>query len=204
MGNFVPFSTWQAAPYAQDAGSSMSQNTTTPTTTGGPTSTTVPPATTTTVPAAAGTNYLDANTATLEGALGRWAPWYAATPSRSTLNARTGTASLRADIIARYGWGIQLNNYPGFAATSGNKSIGFWAIKGAGANLGVNMTVRWKGDSGGDLRIDTLSVASLTTSWQEARMSVIAPSGTATMTVEFWSSSGGPGDYLFLDQVFVG
>lgn len=209
-GNFVTFSAWQGAAYGQDAGSTFTPGSTQPTTTTtvGPTPTTVAPTTTTTVAPTTTTvprpNYLDTGTATLEGSIGHWRPWYGATPSRSTLKAKSGAASLRVEISAQYGWGVQLDNWPGFDAAPGPRTIAFAGLLGSAGPLDVRMTVRWKSSSGGDLQVDTLSIPTLATSWRDATMNVTAPAGTDSVTVEFSSASGRPGDALYVDQVFVG
>jgi hypothetical protein len=205
MGNRVPLSTWQAAPYNQDVGSTMTGTGTTATTTTTPaTSTTVRPTTTTTTTPVVAANHLDGDTAGLEGGTGRWTPWYSSGISRSTAQARSGAASLQVNITAAYGWGVTLNNWPGFAASPGMKTIGFWARLGSGGSLGARLTTKWRDSAGRDLRVDTIGLAQLTSSWQYVRADVEAPPGTATVYLELTSTSGVTNDVLYIDDIFVG
>ncbi len=135
--------------------------------------------------------------------MGSWAPWFSAGLSRSTLQAQSGTASGRVDITAPYGWGLQLNNWPGFAATPGSKTIGFSGQLGAGTNLGVTMTVRWRNDAGTDLQVDRVSIPTLTTTWQQATAQATAPTGTTRVSAELTNNSGSPGDHLYVDDLRV-
>lgn len=148
----------------------------------------------------------DADTATIEGTVGKWAPWFSTTVSRSTEQAHTGTASLKVDVTAPNGWGVQLSNWPGFAATPGNKTIGFWGKNGLGT-LGATLNVRWRDASNADLQTDTISIPSLSTTWQQATKDVVAPTGTTTVYLELVSTSGGAGttgNYAYFDDFAVG
>ncbi|HEV2124710.1 MAG TPA: right-handed parallel beta-helix repeat-containing protein, partial [Chloroflexota bacterium] len=147
-GRTVSASTWQASPYNHDAGSTLSASDSTTTEPAPTTTTTAPPTTTTTAPVNG--NHLNADTTGMEESVGSWVPWYSAGISRSTLHSHTGIASARIDIGAPDGWGVQLDNWPGFAATPGPKTIGFWGYLDSGSNLGATMTVRWRNDAGID------------------------------------------------------
>jgi hypothetical protein len=147
-------------------------------------------------------NFLDVDTAGLEGSVGTWTPWFSTTIAQSNATAEAGTHSLQVDITAPFGWGVQLSNPPGFAATSGNQVIGFWA-QGATA-LGVTMTVDWRDRGGNVLQSNAVSIANLSSTWQQASASVVAPAATAFANVQFTNSTGGAGDRLYLDEVYVG
>ena len=208
MGNRFTFSTWQTAPYNQDSGStitgdgvSTATTTTAPTTTASTTTTTVPTANPEPVLTS---NHLDGDTASLEGSTGSWTAWYSSTIARSTDQARAGSASLQINITAANGWGVTLNNWPGFAASPGSKTIGFWGRLGSGGSLGANLTTKWRDSAGRDLRVDTLSLAQITTSWQYVSAGVEAPPGTTTVYLELTSSSGVANDVLYIDDIFVG
>jgi hypothetical protein len=224
-GRTVSPSTWQSAPYDQDAGSTFTTGgpaPTTPTTTGptttGPTTmapTTMAPTTTTitaitttgpgtapTTSVPAGGNHLSTDTATFEGSSGSWVPWFSTSVARSTLQARSGVASGRVDVTTPYGWGAQLNSWPGFAATAGPKTIGFWGRLGSG-NLGATMTVRWRNDAGSDLQVDRVTILQLTTNWEQATTPVTAPTGTTKVWVELTHAKGQPGDHLYIDDLRV-
>ncbi|MCA1704862.1 MAG: hypothetical protein LC808_16985, partial [Actinobacteria bacterium] len=148
------------------------------------------------------TDHLDADTQGLEATKGRWADWYSATSIRSTSQARTGIASLRVDVAAPYGWGVQLNNYPGFSATAGPKTIGFSGLAGSGS-AGATMTVKWRNDAGTTLQTDTVALNSLGSTWRDVSADVVAPTGTTKVFVELSHSSGGPGDFLYVDDIIA-
>ena len=64
---------------------------------------------------------LDRDTSSLEGSIGAWAPWYSAAIERTSEAAHRGSHSLRVDVTAPYGWGVELGNWPGFPAAHGTK-----------------------------------------------------------------------------------
>lgn len=154
-------------------------------------------------PAVATESHLDADTESLEQGGGHWAPWYSVTVGRSTARARSGAASLGIAVTAPSGWGVHLDNYPGFAATAGPKRIGFWGIQGAGSS-NVTLRVKWRDATNVELATHTVSLTSLAGTWQQTEADVLAPAGTTTVWVELISSTGQPGDYLFVDDVMVG
>jgi len=146
-------------------------------------------------------NLLDADTSTIEGSLGHWVPWFSSAASRSTAQAHGGAASMQVDVTAPYGWGVQLNNWPGFAASPGPMRISFWARLRRGS-AGATMSVDWRNAAGTAIRTDTISVRRLTTTWQQASAGVVAPPGTARVTVEL-TGRGAAGHSLFLDDIVV-
>ncbi|MDQ1427576.1 MAG: hypothetical protein QOK39_1052 [Acidimicrobiaceae bacterium] len=180
-GTFKSLVDFQASPYLQDLGSS--QIGTTP----------IPPQ----------TSALDTDTATLEGSVGRWVPWFSANVSRSTTQAHTGTGSLRVDITAPNGWGAQLSNAPGFATRAGGKTVSFWAIAGSGSGLGATLTVKWRNSAGVDLQTDTLAMASLTSTWTQSTANLTAPTATAYVNVTLSSSTGIAGNTVYLDDFSI-
>jgi len=175
-GRVLDLSEWQAAPYLQDRDSTL---------------------------IAGVSNYLDADTSTVEGSTGQWVKWFSDNITRSTAEAHGGTHSLKVDITAPYGWGVTLKNHPGFSTNPGAKELSFWAKAGVGSNLGVTMTVDWRGASGASLKTDVLELPSLTSTWQQAKVVVSVPAGTARLNVNLTGSSGNAGDSLFIDDVVV-
>jgi hypothetical protein len=149
-------------------------------------------------------NLLDADTETLEGGVGHWQPWYASAIARSTEQAAGGIASLRVNVTDSSGWGVSLDNWPGFSASPGPKKIGFSARAGAGKNIRVSMVVKWRNEAGTDLRVDTLTSVALGNSWQFPAKDVVAPDGTTRVWVELKHRSGSAGNYFFVDDLFVG
>jgi hypothetical protein len=202
-GERIDWSTWRAAPFNHDQGSTYSGGPTTTTaptrTTTSSTPTTIRTTTTTTVPATR--NHLDAVTAGLEGGLGQWTNWYSASISRTTAQARSGNASMRVGVTAAYGWAVQLNNWPGFSASSGNKTIGLSGRAGSPAGQYVTMRVKWRDSSNAVIQTDTVTLA-LTRNWQEVAKPVTAPAGTAKVWVEL-VNTGAAGTYFFLDDLFI-
>lgn len=187
QGTNIDFSTWQATPYNQDAGSTL---------TGGAT----PTATPTPTPPPAG-NALDADTSTLEGSIGKWEEWYGDTLSQSTDEAHSGTHSLKVAITDTY-WGVQLSNYPGFVATPGKKLMSFWAKLGSGTALQPTLTVQWLDNNSNILQTDNVTMPTLTTTWRNITTSVTAPAGTSSALV-YITGYNAPGDYFYIDDVLV-
>ena len=142
-------------------------------------------------------NLLDAGSGGGEDSVGQWAGWFSADVSSSDAHAHGGSRSLRVDVTAPHGWGIQQKNWPGFAATAGAKSIGFWGMTTSGPGLSATMRVHWRDESGAVLGTEVLTLA-LNGSWAQARADVEAPPGTsasrstsptARASAAAWSSS---------------
>ena len=181
-GDKLYFDVWQATPFMQDAGSTFD-------------GALGPPPT---------ANSLDTDTATLEGSIGEWAPWFNADVVRSSAQAHSGTYSLQLTAQAGGNWAASLNNYPGFAAGPGAKNISFWAKQGTGSIPSVTMIVKWFNSSGTQIGSQSLPF-SISGSWQQmVNTSVVAPAGTISVFVEIHSSTGGAGNSVFIDDIVVG
>jgi hypothetical protein len=180
--NTMTFSQWQGPPPSQDAGSTLNGVSLPP-----------PPA----------GNALDADTATLEGSIGHWIPWFSAAVTQNASKAEAGTHSLKVQITAPNGWGVQLNNSPGFIATPGSKTIRFWGMSTV-KNLGANLEAQWRDGAGNVLATSSASIGALTGTWQQASAAASAPAGTAFVTVTFTGTTGVLGNTLFLDEIYVG
>ncbi len=210
-GERIDWTTWTAAPFNQDSGSTYNgattsttaPTTTTPTTTAPTTTTTTVPKTTTTTTTTVPTtvNHLDSVTAGLEGGLGQWAQWYSASISHTTAYSRTGTGSMRVDVTASNGWGVQLRNWPGFSATAGNKTIGFSGRAGTPLGQAVTMRVKWRNASNAVIGTHTVTLV-LSGTWQQVMKQVTAPAGTTKVWVEL-VNTGIAGTNFFLDDLFV-
>ena len=145
---------------------------------------------------------LDNDTSTLEGSLGHWENWYSATVAQSTESAHTGTHSLGVTVTNEDGWGVQLDNWPGFDVTAGTKRISYWAKLGAGSIEKVALKAQWFDADNNLLQTDSVPV-DLTTSWKEGTADVIAPSGASHVYVTVVSDTGNPGDTAFIDDVHI-
>ncbi|MBW3538537.1 right-handed parallel beta-helix repeat-containing protein [Candidatus Parcubacteria bacterium] len=179
MGNELYFTSWQSAPFNQDIGSTFDS----------------PPA-----------NYLDSDTATIEGSKGLWQPWYSTSVSRSTETSHGGAASLRIDITNPNGWGVQTTAAGGLAAGPGPKTLSFWSRLGSGTSLGASFRVRWLDSTGAVLQTDIVRTYPLTTTWQQATADIVAPAGTAKFLPELYEAlpaSGTTGNYLFVDDMVL-
>ncbi|HEV2122111.1 MAG TPA: right-handed parallel beta-helix repeat-containing protein [Chloroflexota bacterium] len=181
----VDFAAWQAAPYNQDAGSTLD----------GVNHVGPPPET--------AVNHIDGDTATLEGGTGYWVDWYNSSPARSKAQAHSGSASLLVEVIGT-AYGVTLANWPGFEANEGNKRVSLWVRADVGEHLDPVMRVHWRNAVGGHLQVDEVAIPALTTRWQHVFADVVAPMDTARMTVELVSAAGRPGDSFYVDDVFVG
>ncbi len=180
-GESIPWNAWRSAPYNQDVGSTLN---------GGSDPPPVP-------------NALDEDTATLEGSVGQWAPWYKSTVQRAANAAHTGTYGLQIDVTEGGGWGVQLDNWPGFTATPGAKRVSVWAKQGTTGISGATLKVLWLDADGQLLRTDVVPFSGLTTNWQEFTAQVTAPATTATVTLNLQSANGSAGDRLNLDDIVV-
>jgi hypothetical protein len=193
-GETIGFASWRAAPYGQDAGSTFD---------GDPGDPPDPDPDPDPEPEPEPDNHLDADTATLERSTGEWHPWYSSAISRSSEEAHGGTHSLRVDVTAPYGWGVELANWPGFTAGHGVKRIGFWGRLGSGGAIAPKLTLRWLDADQGTLRTDAVALPELTTSaWQRASALVDAPAGTSTV-LAYLTGSGSAGTTLYLDDIIV-
>jgi hypothetical protein len=158
------------------------------------------------------TNYLDAATATLDiaGSIGQWETWYglaSTSPlSQSTVAEHDGTYGLSITTTGPGDyWGVQLANYPGFAASSGEATISFWASAGPGSSsTGTTLTVEWLDSNGNILATNSVAVpGTLTSAWTQASAKVAAPQGTASVIV-FLSGQMATGSIIYADTLFVG
>lgn len=175
------FAIWQGSPYNQDVGSTYN----------GADHQQV-------------TNYLDDNTSTLEGSIGQWNSWYSTTVARSTAEAHTGTHSLKIDITAPFGWGVQLSDSVGPQVTMRDKHVSFWAKLGAGTNIKARLEARWLNASQGVLRTDILTSPTLTSTWQETSDTLTPPAGAVTVSIVVDDTSGVAGNSLYLDDIVIG
>jgi hypothetical protein len=147
-------------------------------------------------------NILDTDTQSLEGGLGHWQPWYSTDLGRSTDDPHRGDGSLRITVTANDGWGVQLDNWPGFPATPGNHHIDLWARIAFGSALDLVVSIRWRNDTGGDLQTDVLHTRPNDT-WQPLGRDLTAPAGTTRAALELTGSEAGPGDALDVDEIFL-
>ncbi|MDQ1399162.1 MAG: hypothetical protein QOK20_1094, partial [Acidimicrobiaceae bacterium] len=148
-------------------------------------------------------NLLDADTATLERSVGRWVPWFSAGSAQSTAQAKVGTHSLRINITAANGWGVQLNGPTGIAAAAGPKNISFWA-KTANKNLNATLQVQWRDANGNSLGTTSATLALLKSSWLKATATGTAPAGTTFASVTLTGTTGVVGNLIYVDQFYVG
>ncbi|MDQ1429178.1 MAG: hypothetical protein QOK39_2654 [Acidimicrobiaceae bacterium] len=146
---------------------------------------------------------LDDDTATLEGSIGHWIPWFSSNVTPSTDQAHTGSHSLRVDISAPFGWGVHLDNDPGFQTHAGAKTVSFWALDPAGIGLAVNLTVKWRNSSGADLQIDIVPLLLLGPTWTQGTAALTAPAGTSFVSISLSSPLGLSSNTLYFDDFAV-
>ncbi|MCY1016087.1 hypothetical protein [Pyxidicoccus sp. MSG2] len=148
-------------------------------------------------------NLLDAETASLETGLGQWAAWYSVVVSREPTAARDGEAGMRVEVSELYGWGILLDNWPGFAASPGAHRASFWARGTPERSLVAQMRVSWRDASGRELQSELLSSPVLSEEWVRTVRELTAPAGTERVGVEVTGTEGAPGDVIELDVLVV-
>jgi hypothetical protein len=182
QGTNYNFAIWQAGPYNQDVGSTYN----------GKDHLVV-------------ANAVDLDTATLEGSIGEWISWFSATVSRSSAEAHTGTHSLKVDITAQFGWGVQLNDPSGFPITPAEKTISYWVKLGSGTNLFSRMDVRWIDENGTVIGTTAqLLSPALTTNWQQVSTTATPPAGAKSASIVIVHSSGTAGNSIYIDDVVIG
>jgi hypothetical protein len=147
-------------------------------------------------------NILDADTQSLESGTGHWQSWYSTDITRTTDGARRGRASLHIEVTELYGWGVQLDNWPGFPAAPGRHRAELWARAVAGSALELLVTVHWRGNSGDDIQKDDLRLR-LDRTWRKVGQDVTAPPGTERVWIELTGGDGDPGDAIQVDEIFV-
>lgn len=177
-GETINWDTWRAAPFNQDQGSTTDQ-----------------------VPAKV-PNVIDPDTATLEGTgTGHWGNWFSAALSQSATEAHSGTHSLA--IKAEGGsWGVTAADYPGFAITSGAKTVRLWA-KSDGTGVQPTLTLTWFNVNQQTLQTDTVKLPVLTGSWQEVTATFTAPAGTVNVWAQL-TSPAPTGSTVYVDDVSIG
>ncbi|WP_338866407.1 hypothetical protein [Myxococcus stipitatus] len=148
-------------------------------------------------------NLIDAESASLETGLGVWAPWFGVSVSRTPTAAREGDAGLRVEVTEPYGWGVSLDNWPGFVAAPGPHRVSFWARVTQGRSQVAEMTVIWRDAGGRELRAETVSSPALTRQWVRTARELTAPTGTERVSVAVTGAEGAPGDVIELDVVVV-
>jgi parallel beta helix pectate lyase-like protein len=148
-------------------------------------------------------NLLDADSAGFENSAGQWGSWYNANVSASAVEARKGTGSMKLDVTDPWGWAIQTNNWPGFAASAGQKRVSFWAKQGIGAISDVTLRIKWFDSSQTLVQADTVVLNGLTTDWKRQVATLTAPADAATAYLDMYSDYGVAGDSLYIDDIVV-
>ena len=151
--------------------------------------------------ALAGANLVDPDTATIEGSTGYWKPWFNAVLSQAGPDASSGNQSMRVQITALHGWGLEMDIWPGFAAAPGPHVISLAGATEFGSVDAATMIVNWHND-GVLLGTSTLTL-SLNETWQRTAAVVTAPVGTTRFRIDIKNRSGGPGDTVLLDDIVV-
>ncbi|MFP2923725.1 hypothetical protein ACLESO_00645 [Pyxidicoccus sp. 3LG] len=148
-------------------------------------------------------NLLDVETASLETGLGQWVAWFSVTVSREPTAAKDGEAGMRVEVTEPYGWGVHLDNWPGFAASPGAHRASFWARGTPGGALVAEMRVSWRDASGRELHSELLSSPVLSAEWVRTARELTAPAGTERVGVEVTGTEGVPGDVIELDVLVL-
>ena len=147
-------------------------------------------------------NILDSDTQSLEGGIGHWHAWFSTDVERDTADPHRGDASLRITVTAPNGWGVELDNWPGFPAVPGSHHVDLWARAASGSALDLVVSVVWRNDAGDDLQTDMLSTRP-TSSWEPVGRDLIAPIVTTRAGLELTGSEAGPGDAVDVDEIFL-
>ncbi len=148
-------------------------------------------------------NLLDAETSSLESGLGHWQTWYSSTVATSTSDAYYGTHSLLVTVTDPYGWGVELDNWPGVAMTPGEKRVTFSAKKGTGDVSDMTLRVRWFDDEDELLDTEEVPLSGLTSAWQRGSAVFTAPAGTAKAFLDLTGETGDADDTAYVDGVII-
>jgi hypothetical protein len=149
------------------------------------------------------TNALDSDTATLEGGLGKWTAWFSSSISHSSAEAHSGSFSMKVNITAPFGWGVNFTDPLGFPVTPLSKTISFWAKAGSGTGLGATLEAQWLDANGGAISSVQVPLPTLTSSWQQASLTVTPPANVASVNLMFTDDDGDNGDSLYIDDIVV-
>jgi hypothetical protein len=149
------------------------------------------------------TNLLDDQTSSLEGGVGQWTDWYSARIASDAAAARVGASGLRIAVTAQYGWGVTLDNWPGFRAGEGHHRATFWARSVRGDRITTEMRITWRNPAGGDLRKDSLFSPVLGSQWVKSALETVAPAGTDRVGVDIVGVEGEVDDVIDVDAVYL-
>jgi hypothetical protein len=147
-------------------------------------------------------NILDVDTQSFEGGVGHWQAWYSTDIERSTEAAQRGLSCLRIEITALFGWGVQLDNWPGFHASPGPHRAELWARAVSGSALTLTASIHSRNESGDDLQSSEARMP-LERAWRKLGRDFTAPPGTARIFLELTGADGEPGDAIQVDEIFV-
>lgn len=142
---------------------------------------------------------VDPDTATLEGSLGAWTPWYNTTISRSTEAAHSGRYGLTVRPTTSP-WGVITNNWPGFRATTGTVKVSFWARSSSREPGGASLAIIWRDATGNQSRVDSLPMLSVPSVWTQKTTVVEVPAGTSYAQLALLNSSPGGTSALYFDD----
>jgi hypothetical protein len=129
--------------------------------------------------------------------------WYSSRIARDSAAARTGSAGLRITVTDPFGWGVALDNWPGFAARPGLRRASFWARVSQGNEIAVELRISWRDASGNELGQRSLVTPPLGSAWVKSSIDLTAPAGTERVTLEVSGPEGSPGDVIDVDDVAV-
>lgn len=148
-------------------------------------------------------NHLNVDTATIEGGTGAWVNWFSTTVSQSADHAFEGTKSLKILVSTAGTWGVTFNNWPGFAATAGEKTIRLRARQGVNISSGT-FKVKWRDSANSDILVTDLAVSALDGTYKLFSTTATAPAGTTSVYVEFTGPSAALNDTVYIDDIYIG
>lgn len=154
-------------------------------------------------------NHLNPATADLETASeaekGAWTNWFSTTVTSSTEQAYTGAKSLKIVRTAAGNgtWGVTFNNWPGFQATTGAKTIRLRARQGSNIASGT-FKVKWRDATNADVLITDLVLSGIDGTWKLFSTTAAAPITTTAVYVEFTGPSVANGSTLYIDDIYIG
>jgi RHS repeat-associated protein len=144
------------------------------------------------------------NSRGFEGVTNGFAAWYGATVATSTLQKRSGTASLQITTSAA-GSGVMDSAVPRMAVVAGTHyTVSLW-VRAASTSAPVSLVGFWNNNAGGYLgdAYFPASVTASSTTWTELKGSVVAPPGATTLTIGLRVGNSAAGQVFYADDYSV-
>lgn len=137
---------------------------------------------------------------TFEGGLDNMQPWFSTSIATTNAQAHSGIQSLEATITQPFGWGV-IEQLPGAPVTPGHQYFFSLWIRADTTPRTIGGRVVWQGTGGTTVTLP--SVVDSTTGWTQITLLAQAPAGATSVSFEFQSGVGVPGEIHYFDDITV-